>query len=317
MLFSRWSNGVGFIACLVGVCFCGIPIVGQHPRKSGQASGTGAASTPQATLAPKAVKSRSQRSEVKNERRAQDTNVSVRAWKLLKAGLGEKDVAKRTEAASALAIVGQRPKAVSLLETALTDKDPPVRQTAVLALGEMKARRSIPKLRAMLEDDAPEVSFAAAQALWRMGDRSGRAVLLEVLAGERKSSGGGLGRKIGEMKKTLHNPSALAKIGITQGAAAFFGPAAIGLKVAEELRKDNSAAGRAASAALLATDMNPESADQLEQALDDKNWLVRASAAKALAKRKDRHALPQLEALLSDDKDVVRYSAAAAILALR
>lgn len=242
--------------------------------------------------------------------------VTARSWKILEEGLTEKEVAKRTEAVAALAIAGPQPKAVSLLESALTDKDPVVRETAIVALGEMKSRGSIPRLRQMLQDDAPEVSFAAARTLWRMGDPSGRRVLLEVLVGERKTSGGELGRKIGEAKETLHDPKAMAKIGAEQGASVLLGPFAIGIKVAEELRKDNSATGRAVSASLLATDKTAQSAEELEQALNDKNWLVRAAAAKSLAKRKYRHALPRIEALLDDEHDVVRYSAAGAILAL-
>ncbi len=95
------------------------------------------------------------------------------------------------------------------------------------------------------------------------------------------------------------------------------GPFAMGLKVAEELSKDGSGSGRALSASLLAADKSRQSAEELEVALGDINWLVRAAAAKSLAKRRYRHALPRLELLLQDDQEVVRYSAAGAVIALR
>src|SRR5262249_38510523 len=128
--------------------------------------------------------------------------------------------------------------------------------------------------------------------------------------------GGGLGSKVAGIKGKLHEPGELVRFGVKEGSRALLGPFAIGITAAEELRKDQSAAARALSAALLADDRNPESAEALEKALDDKNWLVRSAAAKALAKRRYRHALPRLEALLTDDKETVRYSAAGAVLAL-
>ncbi len=308
------SNAVTLVVCLGGMFLVGssaatpaIDVV----QTSGNSSSQTAPSEPP-------VQSPETQSEhhVETKEEPARQSVTARAWKILTDAAADNDVSKRTEAISPLAIAGSKPRAFLLVESALQDKDPAVRRVAVIALGEMKSRKSLPKLRQMLEDDAPEVSFAAAQVLWRMGDRSGRQVLFEVLAGERNPSGGGLGRKAGEMKKKLHSPSAVAEFGAKQGARALLGPFAIGLTVAEELRKDNSASARALSAALLAMDRSPESAERLEQALDDKNWLVRATAAKSLANRRHRHALPRLEALLSDHKDVVRYSAAAAILAL-
>jgi HEAT repeat protein len=308
------------ILCLGALCLVGISAVVLHSIQASSSDVTKAApATPgkPTTAAPSHSEQGAAKAEGLEQNPGRTPNaITARAWKILEEGLREKEAPKRTEAAAALAIVGPQSKAVSLLEAALTDKDPAVRETAVFALGEVKSRRSIPKLRQMLHDDAPEVSFAAARTLWRMGDHSGRRVLLEVLTGERKTSGGELSRKVGEAKGTLHNPKAITKIGVEQGASALLGPFAIGIKVAEELRKDNSGSGRAISASLLATDGTAQSAERLEQALDDKNWLVRAAAAKSLAKRKYRHALPRIEARLGDDHDVVRYSAAGAILAL-
>jgi hypothetical protein len=54
----------------------------------------------------------------------------------------------------------------------------------------MKARTSIPKLRAALDDKAGEVIFAAGKALYAMGDPQGREVLIEVLEGDQTLKSG-------------------------------------------------------------------------------------------------------------------------------
>lgn len=298
--------------CLVGLCLIGISTIAQHPAGSGQNTRNGEAEI--AGKRPVADKNESKKQA--DSTPGEPRSVAARAWKVLDQGIVEKDISKRTEAIAALGIVGPQAKAVGLLEAALSDGDVAVRQTAVVALGQMKSRRNVPRLRQLLNNEQPEVSFAAAQALWAMGDRSGRLILFEVLAGTRRPSEGGLGRKVAHMKGKLHDPGELAHFGIKQGARVLLGPFAIGIPVAEELLKDQSAAARALSAALLGDDRRRESAEELEKALDDKSWLVRSTAAKALAKRRHRHALPRLEALLTDDKYVVRYSAAGAILAL-
>ncbi len=310
-----WAkDAVTLMVCLGGTCL--VEFLAVTPLTSHAIHARGTANSQTAPSEPAAKRSKTQPGQVEKKEDRAPQNVTARAWQILEEAVADNDVSRRTEAISALAIVGSKSRAFALVESALQDKEPAVRRVAVIALGEMKSRKSLPKLKHMLEDDSPEVSFAAAQALWQMGDRSGRQVLFEVLSGERNPSGSGLGRKASELKKKLHSPAALAEFGAKQGARALLGPFAIGLTVAEELRKDNSASARALSAALLATDRSPESAEQLEQALDDKNWLVRATAAKSLAKRRQRHALPRLEALLNEDKEVVRYSAAAAVLAL-
>jgi HEAT repeat protein len=296
--------------CLAGLCLIGTSAVTQDPTASGHHT-----STRDAQIAGGASVDDKKKSEKQASIPGPQSAVA-RAWKILDEGVAEKDISKRTEAIAALGIVGSQPKANDLLEKALRDDDSAVRQTAVVTLGKVKSRRSVRKLKQLLNDEHPEVSFAAAHALWDMGDRSGRSILFAVLAGQQRPSEGGLGGKVAGLKGKLHQPGELVRFGVKQGARALLGPFAIGITVAEELRKDQSAAARALAAALLAEDRSRESAEELEKALDDKDWLVRSTAAKSLAKRRHRHALPRLEALLTNDKDAVRYSAAGAVLAL-
>jgi HEAT repeat protein len=236
------------------------------------------------------------------------------AWQILSDALADSDASKRSYAISAMSLLKPRSEVIGIVEGFLDDKDSAVRQAAVVTLGEWRSRRSLPKLRRVLDDDAAEVSFTAARILWEMGDTRGRLVLIQVLGGERGASGNLAPEKIREMKKKLHNPQALALFGVKQ--AGVLGPFGIGISIAEELRKDRSASARVLSADALATDNDLSSAEQLEDALTDKSWTVRAAATQALAKRGYRHSVPIMTKLLSDKHDVVRYTAAAAIMRL-
>jgi HEAT repeat protein len=92
----------------------------------------------------------------------------------------------RSDAVSSLTILDHDRKAIAVISNALDDKDETVRMLAATSLGDIKAKSAIPKLRTALDDKSPQVGFAAAQALWKMGDRSGRDIFYEVLDGERR-----------------------------------------------------------------------------------------------------------------------------------
>jgi len=232
-------------------------------------------------------------------------------WALLTQGAADENSTKRALAIAALGTVPTA-RAERLVEGALKDKDSMVRLSAVSALAERKSRAAIPKLRAALDDDAAEVSFSAAKALWEMGDHSGRYILTEVLAGERKQSAGFVKQQVRDAKLTMHSPKKLAWMGAKEGAGFFFGPLGYGLGMVEGMTKDTSASARALSVTLLAKDRN--ALHDLEDALDDKSPLVRAAAAKALGGFNNRALLPKLEALLDDKHDAARYMAAASMV---
>jgi HEAT repeat protein len=238
------------------------------------------------------------------------------AWKTLQGGITENNANKRKLALSAMVVAGSQPRAVRMAASLLKDKEVDVRAAAASALGEMNARTAIPPLVEALEDDAPEVNFAAARSLWNLGDRRGRDILLAVLAGQRGDSPGILKETMRDAKRRLRNPAGLAMLGVKESAGMFLGPAAMGITVFEELRKDDSAAARTLSAAALATDRDPATIKALEEALDDKNWVVRAAVAKALAVRRNRASIPKIAAMLEDKQDGARYMAAAAIVRL-
>ena len=145
-----------------------------------------------------------------------------------------------------------------------------------------------------------------------MGDHSGRAVLVEVMAGEKKDSPGFLKKQVRDAKSTLHSPRKLVWMGAKEGAGFLFGPLGYGLGMVEGMTRDSSASARALSVTLLARDRS--SLEKLEGALEDKSPLVRAAAAKALGGSGNRAVVPKLKPLLEDKQDGPRYMAAAAIV---
>ena len=237
------------------------------------------------------------------------------AWDLLNHGLSDGGTARRIQAVTALGSIGTNSHVINLLEVGLADKEVTVRMTAAAALGEMQARSAMPRLRQALDDISAEVDFAAAQALWKMGDQSGREILWGVLAGERKAGPGLIQGEVRSAKNKLHDPAAMARIGIGE-AAGLLGPFSIGVWFGEELMKDKGAAARTLSARLLAADADPRSVQELENNLDDKSAAVRAAVARAIGQRGGPTDIPKLEAILNDNNDGVRLMAAAAIVRL-
>jgi HEAT repeat protein len=237
------------------------------------------------------------------------------AWDLLNHGLTDGGTARRIQTVTALGSIGPAPHVVNLLEVGLADKEVTVRMTAAAALGEVQARSALPRLRQALDDVSAEVDFAAAQALWKMGDQSGREILWGVLAGDRKAGPGLIQGEVRTAKNKLHDPAALARIGVGE-AAGLLGPFSIGVWFGEELMKDKGAAARTLSARLLATDSDPHSIQELESNLDDKSSAVRAAVARSIGQRGGASDIAKLEPVLSDGNEGVRLMAAAAIVRL-
>jgi HEAT repeat protein len=239
-----------------------------------------------------------------------------RPWNTLESGLKDVNPAKRIAALTAMSIVKPQPRPVKLIESVLQDKDLGVRQAACTTLGSINSRGSIPLLESAVEDKAPEVVFAAAKALYAMGNPTGRVVLTAILVGDQKDASGFLTTSIRGAKLKLHDPKGLLLLGVNQ-AAGLLGPMGAGVPIAEELLKDSQSSGKTVAALLLATDTSPESKNAVKLALGDKNWTVRAAAARAVALREIEEYYPDVVALLDDKRDEVTYSAAAAAIRLK
>jgi HEAT repeat protein len=208
-------------------------------------------------------------------------------------------------------------RTVALVEASFDDKDYSVRQAACTALGQMKSRQSIAKLHDALNDKAPEVVFAAAKALYDLGDATGRNVLIAVLLGDQADSSSFFASSMHDMKAKMHDTKGLMMLGLKEGAGSFMGPIGYGIPVAEGLLKDSNASGKTVVTTLLAKDRNPEAVKAIRQALGDKNWTVRAASVRALALADNVDAYEAIVWLLDDKRDEVQYSAAAALIRLK
>jgi HEAT repeat protein len=209
------------------------------------------------------------------------------------------------------------PEAIQQVEQALHDKDPVVRQTAAAELADMKSLQSIPALKTEIDDSAGEVAFAAAKALWDLGDLSGRELIEDVLTGEQKSSEGLIGGAVRDAKRKIHDPKALTVMGLKEASGALLGPFNLGVVAAEQAFKDGSAGGRSLAATLLAKKCDPQTRQLLEWAYtNDKNWAVKAASAKGLGQCGNADSIPKLEQGLSDSHEAVKDMSAAAIIRL-
>lgn len=237
------------------------------------------------------------------------------AWQVLDKGLSDTNPEKRRQAIAAAGSIGPTSEALRIVEHGLQDDDTLVRQTAAAELGEMGSTRAIPYLKEALYDFT-EVSFTAAESLWKLGDKCGRDILQGVLEGELHNSPGMVAGAMRDARHKLRNPHILALMGVEEAAGSLLGPASMGITAAKEALKDSGSSGRVLAAKYLGQDPDPYALTLLEWALDDKNWAVRAAVAKALGERGNSATIPKLRALLSDTHPAVAYMAAAAIMRL-
>src|SRR5580658_5979860 len=218
------------------------------------------------------------------------------AWEVLKQSLNDKNPDKRRQAVTAIGWIGVMPDTVRLVELALKDPDSLVRQTSAAELAEMKSQGSIAILKTELDDPAAEVAFAAAKALWDLGDKSGRGLIEDVMIGQEKASEGFMSREMRDARRKIHDPKALAVLGLKEASGALLGPFNIGIIAAEQAFKDGSTGPRALAITLLAEDCDSETVRLFEWTYgNEKNWVLKAATAKALGKCGNTDSVPRLE----------------------
>ena len=236
------------------------------------------------------------------------------AWTMLRNAAGSKPDL-RIQAVTALGTMTGFPNARKLVIAAFADSDMDVRVAAVVAVQTAKDRSMIPTLRKALDDKSPEVSFAAAAALWRMGNDSGKDILFDVLNGERKSGSSFISSNLHTASKDMHSPATLAAIGAKQGAYMLLGPFGVGLDALDYIRKGNNGnSARVLAITLLSEKRSAATCDQLVAALGDKDAFVRAAAAHALGSYHTRNATDTLLDAFGDSKSAVRLMAAASYI---
>ena len=235
-----------------------------------------------------------------------------KAWGMFESAAKSHNTAQRAIGIRALGLLHNVAHARELAEGALEDVRPEVRVAAATALGQMQAIESIPKLKKLLNDRRMAVVMAAAHSLHDLKDNAtANAIYLDVLTGERKGDS-----LIAQQMDTLHDPRALAMIGLEQGIG-YVPFAGIGWDAWRYTHKKDPHPARAIAATLLAQDPDPATGRALvKAALNDKDWIVRAAAVEAIAQRGDPGLEGKVELCLYDVNVHVRYTAAAAVISL-
>ncbi|HUK18327.1 MAG TPA: HEAT repeat domain-containing protein [Bryobacteraceae bacterium] len=236
---------------------------------------------------------------------------------MLQQALESKNPDTRKSAVVALSLAANDNPLLDKLAGMLDDKDVPVRVAVVTGLAEIKTKAATAALERALHDEVPEVSFAAAKALYARGQPDGKAALLAVLEKESKTSSGFFTSQMREALRMMHTPRTTFLYAVRQGLG-FVPLPGFGEGVAsmQALLSDPGVSGRAAAALLLGKDKDQATIDGLKDALYDKDWQVRAAAVHSLALENRTALKSDLEPLTLDDKEEVRLRAAAAWLRL-
>jgi HEAT repeat protein len=236
---------------------------------------------------------------------------------MLRHALESKNPDTRQAGVVALSLAATDTGLLNELAGMLEDKDVQVRVAVVTGLSENKTRAATAQLRKALRDPVPEVSFAAARALYSRGDPEGRDALLSVLSRETRPASGFISSEMRTAMRMMHTPRTTFLYALRQGLG-FVPLPGFGEGVAsmQALLSDPGTSGRASAALLLGKDRDPATVDALKDALYDRDWHVRAAAVHAVALQNNPAFKPDLDRVTLDDKEEVRLRAAAGWLRL-
>ncbi len=217
----------------------------------------------------------------------------------------------------ALSLAGVSQPWLSMLETSLGDGDVEVRLAAVASLSDLKSRASTAALHKALDDDVPEVSYAAAKALYTLHDPAGKKALLAVASGETKTSSNYFTKQKRDALRMLHTPRTMFLFAVRQGVG-FVPVPGLGEGIAsmEALLADPGMSGRAGAVLLLGREHDAETLHVLLEALNAREWSTRAAAVHAIALRDDAALRNDIYPLRLDKSLGVRLRAASGYLRL-
>jgi HEAT repeat protein len=243
----------------------------------------------------------------------------ARCWQLLTDSAQDaKHVETRTQALNAISYLGSNSRADELIAAAMKDPDLDVRSAAILAAGRTRARTLDAPVQKLLNDPEPQVVFAAATTLWKQfDDKSGEDILAAIAAGDRKANPSLMHGAEHDMSRTMHSPSALAKIGLVTGAGMVLGPFGFSISAIEYARKNGSDGPRVQSIDLLGQERNEGVHDQMKSSLVDSDASVRAAAVRVLGSFHRAADASDIAELLDDSRLPVRLAAAAAYINCR
>ena len=202
-----------------------------------------------------------------------------------------------------------------MVEGLIKDGDNLVRQAALDTTGELGDRKLAPAAQAALNDDVPEVVFAAARALYRLHDPAGKSTLIAVVEKEQKAGSNPLRIKLRNMVRRMKTPRSALFLAVEQGAGLIPAPGmGEGISAMSALLNDDNFSPRATALLLLAGDTSADVRALMEQAFTEDDWSLRAAAVQLTTRPKNAGWRPRLIPLLDDSNKKVRFRAAAVYL---
>lgn len=242
---------------------------------------------------------------------------AARARALLKKGASEPDPNTRRQVAVALSLIATRDPSAALLETLIQDKDFLVREAALVSVGELRDQAALKSVQEALQDDVPEVAFAAARTLFKLKDPEGKQFLIEIVEKETTAKSDFVHAKLRDMMRRMKRPKS-AILFLTQQGIGYVPVPGLGegFSAMNSLLADAEVSARATTLLLLASDRSPEVRRLIEDAFNDSDWSMRAAATQIAAMRNERSWRQRLIPLFEDTNSRVRYKAAASFLRL-
>ena len=136
---------------------------------------------------------------------------------VLEQGAADGDPDTRREVAVALSLLARRDAAASPLGKLAADKDHLVREAALVSIGEVHDPALAKPAHDALEDDVPEVAFAAARTLFKLNQPEGKELLLEIAKGEARGKTGFARAKVRDVVRRMKRPKSAALFVAQQG----------------------------------------------------------------------------------------------------
>jgi HEAT repeat protein len=245
-------------------------------------------------------------------------DAASRARSVLSQGASDNDPATRREVAIALSLINSRDTSAGLLATLAKDKDYSVRETAILTIGEINDPKLATVVLPALDDDVPEVAFAAARTLAKLRRPEGKRALVSIVSKETKGESGFFKDKVRDVARRMRTPKSALLFTVQTGIGFVPIPGiGQGFSAMNSMLADADFSARATALLVLAIDRTPEVRTILTQSFVDEDWSVRAAAVQAAALRNEPVWQPRLESMLNDSNKKVRFRAAAVYLRLR
>jgi HEAT repeat protein len=247
----------------------------------------------------------------------QDSTPVRSARTVLEQGAADPGPDVRREVAVALGLLSRRDPSTNLLAKLAADKDHLVREAALVSIGELGDSRLAKPAHGALDDEVPEVAFAAARTLFKLNQPEGKQLLLEIVQKEVRAKSGFVRAKLRDVVRRMKRPKSAMLFVVQQGVGFIPVPGVgAGFSAMSSLVSDPDFSARATALLVLSSDRSPEVRNEIEQAFNDSDWSMRAAATQIAASRNQRVWRLRLVPLFEDTNRRVRYRAAAAFLRL-